>query len=106
MVTGSGGEASSATVNGEGGNGSGESEGGGNNEATDEISGQTRYGRPVLSARLLAGTPFDVTRRAVQTNLWSSDASGKSVFARYNIPFPTEAEAKAFAALATGCRPA
>ena len=90
------------------------SEGGGGNEAADEISGQTRYGRPVLSARLLATTPFNVTKResrkrppiyGVQTNLWSTDASGKAVFARYNIPFANEAEAKAFAKLADGCKP-
>jgi len=46
-----------------------------------------------------------VTKKSVQTNLWSSDASGKPVFARYNIPFPTDVQAKEFVAKALECRP-
>jgi hypothetical protein len=122
------------------------SQGGGGNEAEDDASEKkSRYGRPVLSARLQANTPFDTSKKSVQTNLWSADASGKPVFARcaastrcaalrcaaprrpgaappgrrsdcvqhgrllfarrYNIPFPSEVDAKEFVVKALECRP-
>jgi hypothetical protein len=123
-------------------------------------SSNTRFGRPVLSARLLANTKFDgetpprspryademrcvhrthddgiatarlshlgallialltasltapppvacsVTKKSVQVSLHSTNAAGDAVYARYNVPFPSEPEAKAFQALAQGCCPA
>ena len=83
------------------------SEGGSNSgEAEDEMVGNKRFGRPVLSASLRADTKFDVTRKAVQVNLYSTDAAGKPVFARYNIGLSAEDAANELAATARKCLPA
>ena len=76
-------------------------------EPEDEVVGaKTRFGRPVLTAALKADTKFEVLgKKAVQVNLLSADASGKAVFARYNMPLGSEAEATEFATLAMSLRP-
>ena len=76
------------------------------NDPTDEMQGKTRFGRPVLSALLRADTKADVTRKSVQANLWSTDAAGSAVFARYNIPLGSEEVAAKFAAAVMANRPA
>ena len=76
-------------------------------EPEDEVVGaKTRFGRPVLTAALKADTKFEVLgKKAVQVNLLSADASGKAVFARYNMPLGSEAAAAEFATLAMSLRP-
>ena len=78
-------------------------------EPEDEVSAsnsRTRFGRPVLSATLRPETKFEVLgKKAVQVNLMSADASGKPIFARYNLPLGGEAEANAFASLANSLCP-
>ena len=84
------------------------SEGTGAAEPEDEVNAsnsRTRFGRAVLSATLKKDTKFDVTKKAVQVNLLSADASGKPVFARYNMPLGSEAQATEFAALANSLTP-
>ena len=81
------------------------SEGVNTQEPEEEMVGKTRFGRPVLSAQLRADTKFDVTKKAVQVNLWSLDAAGKAVFARYNMPLGSETAAGDFAALARSLCP-
>ena len=68
--------------------------------------GKTRFGRPVLSAKLKADTPFTATKKAVQTNLHSMDAAGNPVYARYNIALGDEAKAQELVSKALACRPA
>ena len=74
-------------------------------EEMSAANSRTRFGRPVLSATLRADTKFDVTKKAVQVNLWSLDAAGKAVFARYNMPLGSETAAGDFAALARSLCP-
>ena len=50
-----------------------------------------RYGRAVLSARLLANTDFALNKKSIQTTLITNDAGGTPNIARYNIPLPSEA---------------
>ena len=69
------------------------------------MAGKTRFGRPVLAATIRADTKFDVTKKAVQVNLHSTDAAGTPIYARYNMPLGSEAAANEFAALAKGCAP-
>ena len=71
----------------------------------DIVAGKVRFGRPVLAAKLRADTKFEVARKAVQTNLWSANASGNAIYARYNMPFGSEEAADAFAVTARGCLP-
>ena len=52
------------------------SEGGGGNEAEDEMAGKSKLGRAVLSARIQSNTKFDLHKKSVQCNLVSQDASG------------------------------
>jgi hypothetical protein len=66
----------------------------------------SRVPQPVLSATLRADTKLDVMKKAVQVNLWSSDASGTAVYARYNLPLGAEDAANAFAATVRACLPA
>ena len=70
------------------------------------VAGKTRFGRPVLSARLRADTKFDVNKRMVQVNLHSADASGNPVYARYNMPLLSDAQATEFAELCRKSLPA
>ena len=70
------------------------------------VAGKVRFGRPVLSATLRAETKFDVTKKAVQVNLLSADASGKPVYARYYWNLADAEAANSFAALAKSCTPA
>ena len=74
-------------------------------DAEEEMVGKSRYGRPVLSARLGATTKFDVVGKACQVNLNSTNASGEPVFARYNIGLGDTAKAEQFGALANGLCP-
>ena len=78
-----------------------DAEGGG----SDEMIGQKKYGRPVLTARLAATTKFEVNNKAVQVNLSSTDAAGQPVYARYNINIGGVAEAAEFGALANSLCP-
>ena len=74
------------------------------NDPEDEVSNKReRYGRAVVSARLLSSTKFDVVKKAVLTNLWSNNASGQPTFSRYNIPLGSEEMATEFAELARKC---
>ena len=74
--------------------------------ALHHVPSRTRFGRPVLSATLRPETKFEVLgKKAVQVNLMSADASGKPIFARYNLPLGGEAEANAFASLANSLCP-
>ena len=75
-------------------------------DGEDEMVGKTRFGRPVLSAKLKADTPFTATKKAVQTNLFSMDAAGNPVYARYNIALGDEAKAQELVSKALACRPA
>jgi len=80
---------------------------GGGGEPEDEISSsRTRYGRAVISARIMHSTSFTVTKKSVQTKLWSKNAGGVDDYAAYNIPFPSEDKAQEFAAVASKCVPA
>ena len=56
------------------------------------MAGNKKLGRAVLTARVLPTTTFDINKKSVQCNLASLDASGKSVFARYNIPLESPAK--------------
>ena len=67
--------------------------------------GKSRYGRPVLTARLTATTKFDVNGKMCQVNLSSADAANKPVFARYNINIGDAAAATEFGALANSLCP-
>ena len=78
-----------------------DAEGGG----SDEMIGQKKYGRPVLTARLASTTKFEVNNKAVQVNLSSTDAAGHPVYARYNINIGGVAEAAEFGALANSLCP-
>lgn len=75
-------------------------------DPAEEMEGKTRFGRPALSARLLASTKFDVSKKAVMTNLHSTNAAGQPVFARYYIALGDESKAASFASLAQSCCPA
>ena len=70
------------------------------------VAGKVRFGRPVLAAKLRPETKFEVTKKAVQVNLWSTDAAGNAVYARYNLPLGSEPAAEAFANTARACLPA
>ena len=77
-----------------------------NDEPSDEVGAKReKYGRAVLSARLLSSTTFTVAKRSIQTNLWSSNAGGEATYSRYNIPLLSDEQANAFAELARGCVP-
>ena len=72
----------------------------------EDMSGNSRFGRPVLAARLMADTKFDVAGKATQVNLHSQNAAGEAMFARYNINLGDTAKASSFASLATSLKPA
>ena len=61
---------------------------------------------PVLAARLISSTKFDVNNKAVQVNLNSTNAAGQPVFARYNISLGDTAKAADFGGIANGLVPA
>lgn len=82
------------------------SEGKASEEPSDEMKGSTRFGRPVLSALLRPDTKFEVAKKSCQANLWSADASGAAVFARYNMPLPSPDDAQKLAALVAANKPA
>jgi hypothetical protein len=74
------------------------------NDPEDEVSAKSeRYGRAVVSARLLPDTTFQVAKKSVLTNLWSNNASGQPTYSRYNIPLGSEDKAAEFAAIASKC---
>ena len=81
-------------------------EGGGGQEPEEEMAGKVRFGRPVLSAKLRADTKFEANKKSVQVNLWSADAAGTAVYARYNMPMGAEEAATSFAAMGMACLPA
>ena len=81
------------------------SEGASNAEPEEEMVGKVRFGRPVLAAKLRPDTKFEVNKKSVQVNLWSADAAGKPVYARYNLPLGSEPAAEAFATTARSCVP-
>ena len=61
-------------------------------DASEDMSGaKTRFGRAVLSARLLASTTFALNKKSIQTTLIANDAGGTATIARYNIPLASEA---------------
>ena len=66
---------------------------------------QARFGRSVLSARLIKDTKFDVSKRSMQTNLASRDAAGTTVYARYNVQLESDAVAVEVAAQMRACLP-
>ena len=80
-------------------------DGGGGNEAEDEMKGNSRLGRAVLSARVLPETKLDVNKKSVQCNLHSQDTSGKPMFARYNIPLESPDKAEEFVRIVRSCVP-
>ena len=69
------------------------------------MEGRKRLGRAVLTARLMSSTTFQQAKRSVQTNLWSKSAAGDNVYARYNIPLPSDEQATAFKKLVESCIP-
>ena len=81
------------------------SEGSNNQDPEEEMSGKTRFGRPVLSATLRADTKFDRTKNKVQVNLRSLDAAGSAIYARYNMSLPSETTAESFVQLASASLP-
>ena len=81
------------------------SEGSSTAEPEEEMSGKTRFGRPVLSASLRADTKFDRTKNKVQVNLRSLDAAGSAIYARYNMSLASEATAESFVQLASASLP-
>ena len=74
-------------------------------EAQEGMEGRKRLGRAVLTARLMSSTTFQQAKRSVQTNLWSKSAAGDNVYARYNIPLPSDEQATAFKKLVESCIP-
>ena len=61
-------------------------------DASEDMSGaKTRFGRAVLSARLLASTTFALNKKSIQTTLIANDAGGTATIARSNIPLASEA---------------